>query len=420
MTRKPDIEQVDFGIIAEPGSLCLSNGIKVFLIGGGTEDIVRLEFSFQAGHATEQIPLLASSTNLMLTEGSQNFTAIKINRVMDLYGAFYNLYCDRDRAGIVIWCMNRHLDKVLELTHEILFAPVFPEKELNALMKKRLRSFQISRDKVNVMAGDRFFESIFGSHHPYGRETHPDDFKAMIPSLLKDYHAGFYTAGNMAIIVSGKVQGNISDLLENKFGAVRTPPVYNEESHIRLSGQKEKKVYIGKTGSVQTAVKIGSASINKRHPDYPALKILNMILGGYFGSRLMKNIREEKGYTYGITSSVTSLSLSGYKMISTEVSKIITQNAIDEIYKEIRLLQTVPLESEELDMVRNCMLGDMVRMFDGPFATAESFRSAWEFGLDNSYFYRLAEKIKSIEPDEITSIAQTYYNIDDLYEITAG
>jgi zinc protease len=420
MTGKPDIRQVDLGIIPEPGSLCLTNGIKVFLIEGGTEEMVRLEFSFEGGHASEQIPLLASSTNLMLTEGSHNFTAVKLNRMMDLYGAFYNLYCERDRAGIVIWCMNRHLDKVLELTHEILFVPVFPEKELNALMKKRLRSFQISRDKVNVMAGDRFFELIFGSHHPYGRETHQDDFKAMIPSLLKDYHARFYTTANLAIIVSGNIQGNMPEILENIFGAIRTLPVYKEESHNRLSGQKEKKIHIGKPGSVQTAVKIGSSSINKRHPDYPALKILNVILGGYFGSRLMKNIREEKGYTYGITSSVTSLNLSGYKLISTEVSKKITQNAIDEIYKEIRLLQTAPVEREELDMIRNYMLGDMVRMFDGPFATAESFRSAWEFGLDNSYFYRLGDKIKSIEPDEITAIAQTYYNIDDLYEITAG
>jgi predicted Zn-dependent peptidase len=242
----------------------------------------------------------------------------------------------------------------------------------------------------------------------------------MIPSLLKDYHVRFYSPDSLAIIVSGKIPDNMTDLIENKFGAIWSRPVYTEESLSRLSAQKEKKVHIGKPGSVQTAIKIGSSSINKRHPDYPALKILNVILGGYFGSRLMKNIREEKGYTYGITSTVTSLNMSGYLMISTEVSKNFTQNAINEIYKEISLLQVAPVGRDELDMVRNFMLGDMVRMFDGPFATAESFRSVWEFGLDNSYYYRLADKIKSIEPDEITAIAQTYYNIDDLYEITAG
>jgi predicted Zn-dependent peptidase len=134
----------------------------------------------------------------------------------------------------------------------------------------------------------------------------------------------------------------------------------------------------------------------------------------------MKNIREEKGYTYGISSSLSSLNLAGYKVISTEVGQNNCQKAIDEIYKEIKLLQNVAVNKEEMAVVRNYMSGEMVRMFDGPFALAESFRSAWEFGLDNSYYYRLAEKIKSIEPDEIIELARTYYNIDGLYEITVG
>ena len=134
----------------------------------------------------------------------------------------------------------------------------------------------------------------------------------------------------------------------------------------------------------------------------------------------MKNIREEKGYTYGISSTVSSLDLTGYKVISTEVSGENCRKAIDEIYKEIQLLQHEPVTKEELKVVRNYMAGEILRMFDGPFALAESFKSAWEFGLDNNYYYRLAEKIKSIEPDEIIDLARTYYNIDGLYEITVG
>jgi predicted Zn-dependent peptidase len=134
----------------------------------------------------------------------------------------------------------------------------------------------------------------------------------------------------------------------------------------------------------------------------------------------MKNIREEKGYTYGISSNVSSLDLTGYKVISTDVSQKNLGNAIDEIYKEIRLLQSVPVAKNELAVVRNYMSGEMVRMFDGPFALAESFRSVWEFGLDNNYYHRLAEKIKTIEPDEIIMLALTYYNIDELYQVTVG
>ena len=134
----------------------------------------------------------------------------------------------------------------------------------------------------------------------------------------------------------------------------------------------------------------------------------------------MKNIREKKGLTYGISSTISSLDLSGYKVISTEVSQKNCQRVIEEIYKEIKLLQNVGVKDSELAVVRNYMSGEMLRMFDGPFALAESFKSAWEFGLDNNYYFRLAEKIKTIEADEIIELARTYYDIDALYEITVG
>ncbi|HBC78429.1 MAG TPA: hypothetical protein DCZ51_07355 [Bacteroidales bacterium] len=175
-----------------------------------------------------------------------------------------------------------------------------------------------------------------------------------------------------------------------------------------------------KKGAVQTAIRIGSSSINKRHPDYPGMKFLNVMLGGYFGSRLMKNIREEKGLTYGIHSSVSSFNLSGFKLISTEVGRENTGRAIDEIYREINRLLTEPVSKNELEVVRKYMSGEMVRMFDGPFAIAESFKAVWEFGLDLNYFVGMMDKIRTITSDEIIRLANTYYKQDDLYEITVG
>jgi len=224
----------------------------------------------------------------------------------------------------------------------------------------------------------------------------------------------------MAVIISGRIHNKSIELLNHYFGGLDTKNIYYEETENVLKGEKRKKVHITKKEAVQVAIKIGSSTINKRHPDYQGLKILDSVLGGYFSSRLMKNIREEKGFTYGISSSVTSLDLAGYKVISTEVDKKNLQKTIDEIYKEIALLQKTPVGKEEMSIVRNYMSGEMLRMFDGPFALAESFKSIWEFGLDNSYYYNFAEKIRTIEPDEITELARTYYNIDDLYQVTAG
>jgi len=417
---QPPVFPVEKVIIPEAKSFRLNNGVPVYTIEAGTEDIMRLEFVFKAGQIKESLPLLGSTCNIMLSEGSQNYTSEELNRSLDFYGVFLNQSAEKDYAGIVLFFLSKHIEKVMELCREILFRPVFPEPELNSLMRKRLRWYMVNREKVQNLAMDNFFESLFGKNHPYGYQVHEQDFEMITPSLLADFHNKYYTPENMTIIISGKIHDKTTDHLNSYFGNMALKEIKKENSVNFIKGEKIKKVHINKSGTVQTAIRIGSATINKRHSDYPGLKILDSILGGYFGSRLMKNIREEKGYTYGINSSLTSLDLTGYKVISTEVGQKYCQKTKDEIYKEIRLLQNVPVKKEEMAVVRNYMSGEMVRMFDGPFALAESFKSVWEFGLDNNYYYRLADKIKTIDPDEIIELAKTYYNIDELYEITVG
>ena len=417
---QPQVFPVEDIVIPEASSVSLKNGIPVFLIEAGTEEIIRLEFTFKAGQVNEYLSLLSSTTNMMLTEGSQNYTSEELNKLLDFYGTFLNSSPEKDRSGIVVFFLNKHIEKVLELSHEILFRPVFPEAELNALMKKRLRWFLDNREKVQNLAMDQFFKSLFGNDHPYGHMVKEDEFNNLNPDLLRNFHSYYYTPDNLAIIVSGKIPGNITDLLNTYFGEIKSKKNEYKVKSIVHKGEQIKNVHIEKSGAVQNSVRIGSPTINKRHPDYTGLKVLDSILGGYFGSRLMRNIREDKGFTYGISSSVTSLDLSGYKVISTEVAQKNCRKAIDEIYNEIRLLQKVPVKTDELEVVRNYMTGELLRMFDGPFALAESFRGVWDFGLDNSYYKRLVEKIKTIEPDEIIHLANTYYNIDDLYEVTAG
>jgi zinc protease len=417
---QPSVFPVEKVTIQEAKLFRLNNGVPVYLIEAGTEEIMRLEFVFRAGQVKEYIPLLASSCNLMLSEGSQNYSSEELNRLLDFYGVFFNQSAEKDCSGIVLFFLNKHIEKVLELSREILFRPVFPQAELNSLMKKRLRWYMLNREKVQNLAMDQFFESVFGKFHPYGYQIREQDFENVTPAILSDFHTKYYTPDNMTIIISGKLHSKTTDLLNSYFGEQGSNKNIKDVPTYTLKGEKSKKIHISKPGTVQNAIRIGSATINKRHSDYPGLKILDSILGGYFGSRLMKNIREKKGLTYGISSTISSLDLSGYKVISTEVGQKNCQRVIDEIYKEIKLLQNVRVKNTELAVVRNYMSGEMLRMFDGPFALAESFKSAWEFGLDNNYYFRLAEKIKTIEADEIIELARTYYNIDALYEITVG
>jgi len=417
---QPPVHPFDARILVPIKSVTLRNGTSLFLIDAGTEDIMRIEFVFKAGMALEYLPLLATSSNMMLTEGSEKYTSEELNSILDFYGIFLSLIAEKDTAGLIVYFLNKHFEKALELIVEILFRPEFPEKELGLLMKKRLNWYRINREKVQNIATDKFFESVFGSLHPYGRMVLETDFEGMMSSLLKDFHTKFYLPEKMTMIVSGRIPERAVDLFEKYFGDLHSEKIYTEDSMNVIKGESRKKEHIKKKGAIQTAVRIGSPTINKRHPDYPGLKFLNVMLGGYFGSRLMKNIREEKGYTYGIHSSVSSFDLSGFKLISTEVGKENSGQAIDEIYKEIHLLLKEPVAQDELEVVRNYMSGEMVRMFDGPFAIAESFKAVWEFGLDLNYFVGMMNTIRTITPDEILRLANTYYRLDDLYEITVG
>jgi zinc protease len=417
---QPEICQVELKKIPEAELFILRNSIPVYLIDAGTEDLMRVEFIFDAGQMKEDFPLVASSTNAMLLEGSSHYSAKEINNTFDFYGAFIYPFIQKDSSGVTVFFLNKHIDKILDLCFEVMFRPLFPEDELNNLLKKRVQSYQMNRKKVQNLATDKFFESVFGLYHPYGKQISPSDFENVTTPMLQKFHKDFYKQGKMAIIVSGKIHRDSKTLLNSIFGEHSLENKSSFKNGFEIKGNKTRRAFVEKKDALQSAIRIGSATINKKHEDYKGLIILDTILGGYFGSRLMKNIREEKGYTYGISSSLMSLNQSGYKVIATEVGKKYTGKTLDEIYKEIRLLQTKPVEPDELQVAKSYLAGEMVRMFDGPFALAESFRAVWEFGLDNNYYYDLAEKIKTIGPDEIISLAKAYYNIEDLYEIISG
>ena len=417
---QPPLHPFDAQIDIPLKSLTLGNGVPVYIIEAGTEDVIRFECVFRAGIIKESRPLLASTANMMLTEGSVNYTAEEMNETLDYYGIFLNLQAERDTASLTAYFLSRYFEKAMELFAEILFRPVFPGTELEKLMMKRLNWYRINREKVQKIAGDRFLESVFGPAHPYGRQVAEADFEGLSPSILRDFHGNFYRPEDMAVIVSGRIPDSAVTSMEKHFGHLRSEKIQSPAAESPIEGLSVKKDHISKKGTVQTAVRIGSATINKRHPDYHGLKFLNVTLGGYFGSRLMKNLREDKGYTYGIHSIVSSFDKSGLWMISTEVGRENSSKAVEEIKKEIKLLMKKPVPADEMEVVGNYMAGELVRSFDGPMAIAESFRSAWEFGLDMSYFSKMMHTIRTITPEEVLQLANTYYNFEELYEITAG
>jgi predicted Zn-dependent peptidase len=180
------------------------------------------------------------------------------------------------------------------------------------------------------------------------------------------------------------------------------------------------QIFVPKADSTQASVRVGRTLFNRNNPDYLPLRVLNEIFGGYFGSRLMKNIREEKGFTYGISSSLASTYADGYWIIGADVNKDVAQQTIDEIYKEMDILCKEPVPADELETVRNYMLGSFANSINTPFVLAERFKTVHFLGMSYDYYEQFIRTVQTISAEELLHIAQKHYKPELMTEVIVG
>jgi len=420
-TVPPVIITPSAGSFPVPAMHALSGGVPVYLLGTGTLDLLRVEFVFNAGQCMEDVHLAASTANAMLTEGTLLHDAMSINDLIDRTGAAFTHMADKDTACLIAVTLTRKLGEVMALAAEVLFQPSFPATEFRMLMEKRIQSFRTNRQKTSVIAREEFYRAIFGGDNPYGRVTVPEDYTSLTLEDARRFHSLHYRPSNMYITVAGKDPEKALPALEKYFSCGGeekwNKPVYPE---IIFKTASPGRLFFEVSNSVQSAVRVGWRGITRQHPDYQGLQVANVILGGYFGSRLMHNIREEKGFTYGISSVSSALREIGFIAVVTEVANEYREQTLEEIRREIKELATVEVGFEELLTVRNHIMGEIARTFDGPFASAEAIRGLIDYGPDPDYYRRFEEKVKTITPGEIKDLVATYYNTDNAVEIIAG
>jgi len=415
----PRIITPSAGKTSFPDVVRLGNGVPVYLLGGGTVDLIRIEFVLNAGQIMEETHMAASVANAMLTEGTVSHDAITLNDLIDSTGAVFNHTAEKDTASLVVITLSRKLEEVMELAGEVLFHPSFPENELRMLKEKKIQAFLTGRQKTSVIGREQFYMALCGKDNPYGRITRLEDFDALTSAVTRDFHSRFYRPENMYITVSGREPESALPVLSKCFsGSCQWHKA--EIPQLAFETSPPGRIFAEVNGSVQSAVRMGWKGITRDHHDYHGLQVANMILGGYFGSRLMRNIREEKGYTYGIHSVTGAFHGIGFIVIMTEVANEYREETLKEIRKEIAELRINPVSTDELQTVRNHFMGEIARMFDGPFSSAEAVRGLIDYDTDHDYYSRLISTIETITPEKITELFNTYYNPDEAVEVIAG
>lgn len=396
----------------------LSNGLEVVAVSGAKTPILRLEMIFNAGRPYESGRLIARTTNQLLAEGTRQYSAAELEDFFEFYGTNLQTPNVFDTGHLAVYTILPHLEKILPVFAEVLAEPAFREEDFNTFVRRSRQGLREDLTDPDTLAYRHFTEKIFGTDHPYGYNSFVEDYQNLALDEVKRFHANAYHATNATLLVSGMVTNEVAKLLERHLGQLKpgNPLAVGPFPENGIPGLFQ----LHRPKASQTMIRRGKPLFNRSHADYPGITMLNMVFGGYFGSRLMRNIREEKGYTYGIESSVDFMRFGGYLTISADVANENLGLVRQEINREIDKIQTDLIPATELDTVRAYLLGTLLHNIDGPLNISDRYQMTLIEDVDPGHFPKLVDAVHHITAEELRALAQKYLVADGEREVIVG
>lgn len=399
----------------------LDNGIKVHSLQDNEASIVKIDFIFEAGTWYQECLLQSLLANSLLLSGTSSFSEKEIAEKLDFYGAWVQLSNSYRSASFSLFALPKFLKETLTVVESTLKHSEIPESAFFRLLEKQKQSFLLSKKKVKVQANKLLNKNLWGENNPYGWCLEIADFEKITVGLVRDFYHRFYTSDNCQIVVTGNVTDEILSQLNSFFGGkdwggkeILPEPKYAFEK------SEQKEIFQSQKDAVQSAVCLGCETIPQTHQDYDLLRFVIFVLGGYFGSRLSSVIREEKGFTYGITARCRTTKDISSIVISTETATQYVKPLIDEVFVQIRRLQQELMSEEELQMAKNYALGEIARSSDGLFQLSELYISLMFNQGEVGALQHFIETIQTITAEEIQFIANRYLNVDDFICVVVG
>lgn len=415
----PVIYEVRHLTLPRPEIVLLDNGIPVYVLDFPGQEIVKLEAVFRAGRAEEWKRLAARSTSRLLREGTMQKPGAEIAEHLDFYGASLTVPTNLDTSSFVLFSLKKYAHEVIPTFTEMLQSPSFPEDELENYRRTSIQELLVELEKGETVAYRKITELIFGENHPYGYNSMPEDYSAIQQADLRQFYDSWYRPSNCLLFASGRIDKDILDLLNQQFGqwksALTSPPASPPLQPSTFSAPTVVRMAL--PNSLQSAIKIGRKLFDRNHPDFNGMLVLNTVLGGYFGSRLMANIREKKGYTYNIYSTVDAYLRDGCFYIATEVSHDKAAAAVRAIFREMKKLCEKPVPEEELSMVRNYILGMLLNGLDGPINSSDMVRNQVVENQSPEKFDALVQTVRNISASKLQSLAQQYFQPKDFWTV---
>lgn len=399
----------------------LDNGIPLTIYDSSDSlDVNRLSLMWDGGMCESQNASIASLSADMLREGSQCRSGAEIAEVLEFNGSWLKTTVSSHHTNLVLYSLNSKIDQVFPLLNEIVTVPSYPERETAVLREKMVARARVDMEKVEYHCALSNRKMICGANHPLSICLSPEELALITTNDLREHHSRIFVPAGLGIYLSGRISPKIEDKINDVFGQVQISRPAQSLNVIPFQHSNEKLCVVKCEGALQSALKLTIPTINRNHEDYLDLRLVVAALGGYFGSRLMTNIREDKGYTYGVSASLLGYREGGIVNIDTQCDNKYVYPLIEEIKKEITLLKNEGVNGDELSRLQNYIMTSLVAMLDSPFTIIEFYETLKLIGLSSDYFKQQVQAVKNITSERIAQIASQYLNLENMYISIAG
>ena len=405
-------------LFPKPLHYTLANGIEVWVVSAGEQEVFKFELSTKAGAIHSSLAGLAGMTASLMKRGTSSRTAQEIHQDFDFFGAFWDIQASLDHGTLTVYGLSKHFNSLIPIVTEILQEATFPAEEVEKEIEIERQKTKLNWEKTSYSASQKFRAQVF-PNDPYGRFTVAEDFDKLDRQVLINQYKLTWASQKPVIFLSGKISEEQIAYLDQTLGKINyssseltIPALSTASNPIKIREEKE--------GSVQSSIRFGLPAISRKDPDYFHFSVMNTVLGGYFGSRLQKNIREDKGFTYGISSSLAPYPRGGYWVVGTDVNGENVDATLAEIKKEITRLQHELIPQDELEIVQNYLMGSFTGELTQAFDIAEKVRVIQLDGLSPDFYDQFQDSIQNIQAQDIRDMAAKYLNLDLMHEVIVG
>lgn len=422
MQSQPEVKQLTGVKIFEAEQIKLDNGIPVHVINLGEREMNRIEVIAEGGKCDENANLNGGLAISLFKEGSKSHDGKEIANTIDYYGSWLSNNITHHDTSSTMYSLNNNLNEVLPLFSDSIFNPTFPENELRNRKELAINNLSTNAKRVSYVANVEFLKNYYGADSRIGKQTTEEDIKAITRNDLIDFHNTWYHPENMQIIVAGKITQEILSALNKEFGQVPCFGEKRESLSDNTTIEFQPQTIVKHTpNALQSAIIIGQPTkITREHPDYIPLRILITAIGGYFGSRLMANIREDKGYTYGISSYLSGLRNDSYMLTMCQCDNKYIPNVIEEFKKEINIIKNELISENELGRVKSFLISDLAKTLDTPCSIADYYSSVISNRIPHEYFNNQSRITEEITAATLRDMANKYLDVDKMLTVIAG